>query len=218
MSDTSMKLYASLVKARKEFKTVVFDKTNPHFKNKFASLAAINEATLEALGKYGLAIIQPWEIMENGDTKVETWIIHESGEHIKSSCLVKSGKTDQQFGSSVTYMRRYQAASMLGVVGEEDDDGEIDRQSQSIPISSHSVDKKQEALPGMITEKQQKMLYAMTNQHLEFRENIIKTYGSLDKVPYNMMQKLLDRFKSWKEEKEKEPVPKNELSEEESPF
>jgi len=125
----NVKIYAALIKARSEFKTVLFDKTNPHFKNKFSSLAAINDATLNALSKNGLAVIQPWKYLENGDTVIETIIIHESGESIKSSCIIKCGKTEQQFGSAVTYMRRYQLSSILGIVGEEDDDAEQAMQS-----------------------------------------------------------------------------------------
>ncbi len=122
--ETNTKIYAALVKARSEFKPVLFDKVNPHFRNRFASLAAINDAVVDALAKYGLMTMQPWKHLENGDVILETVLIHESGESIRSSCLVKAGKTDQQFGASCTYMRRYQLSSLLNVVGEEDDDGE----------------------------------------------------------------------------------------------
>jgi len=37
--------------------------------------------------------------------------------------------TVQQLGSLVTYLRRYSAAAVCGIVGEEDDDGEQDRQA-----------------------------------------------------------------------------------------
>lgn len=122
------KLYESLAKAQQEFELVAFDKTNPHFKNKFASLASIRKSTQPALSKHGISLIQPWQQLPNGDIVIYTKLLHASGQSIESSCVVVRGnKNDQQFGASVTYMRRYQISSLLGISAEEDDDGEEDR-------------------------------------------------------------------------------------------
>lgn len=218
------KIYAALIKAKTEFKPVIFDKVNPHFRNKFSSLIAINDATIEALAKNGLMAIQPWKHLDNGDTVVETILIHESGETIRSSCIVKSGKTDQQFGSSITYMRRYQLASVLGIVGEEDDDGEADqgRASPPIPIKQPETKAPAAQQTGMISEKQSKMLYAVTKDNIEYREVIKKRYGSFEKIPYADFQKLLNHFEEWKKNKEgsKPAIPeqKEEFLEEACPF
>jgi hypothetical protein len=45
----NIELYKALAKARTEFTKVKFDSVNPHFKNKFASLASMHDATIEAL-------------------------------------------------------------------------------------------------------------------------------------------------------------------------
>lgn len=135
MSESNAKIYAALVKARAEFKPVHFDKVNPHFRSRFASLAAINDAVVDSLAKNGLATIQPWKDMENGDVLLETILVHESGSEIRSSCrVVRTGKTDQQFGASCTYIRRYQLSSLLGVIGEDDDDGESNQGRVSPPV------------------------------------------------------------------------------------
>jgi hypothetical protein len=122
------KLYEALAKAQGEFELVAFDKTNPHFKSKFASLASIRKSIQPALSKYGIALLQPWKDLPNGDIIISTILAHASGERIESSCLlVRGAKSDQLFGASVTYMRRYQISSLLGIAAEEDDDGEEDR-------------------------------------------------------------------------------------------
>lgn len=126
MEKQENKIYSALVRAQASFEPVIYDKVNPHFKNKFASLAAIRKATQKALSENGIAVIQPWTHADNGDIIIHTKIIHESGECIDSSCvLTRQDKTDQQVGSSITYNRRYQMASILGVSGEEDDDAEV---------------------------------------------------------------------------------------------
>lgn len=120
------KLYSALVKAQSDFEVVEFDMVNSHFKNRYASLASIRNATHEALAKNGLGFIQPWDHKENGDIVLYTKLIHESGEELVSSVLIPRGsKNDQQIGSSLTYHRRYQLASMLGVSPEDDDDAEV---------------------------------------------------------------------------------------------
>lgn len=129
------KIYAALVKAQIEFEPVLFDSVNPHFKSKFASYASIRKATFPHLNKHGIAVSQPWEHVpgSSGDIILFTKLIHESGECIISSCLIAKGtKTDQQIGGSLTYQRRYQLASILGISAEEDDDGNMDASRKPI--------------------------------------------------------------------------------------
>ena len=58
------------------------DATNPHFKNKYASLSNIIEATTPHLNAVGLSIIQlPCE------SGLETMLLHTSGEYISSVSL-----------------------------------------------------------------------------------------------------------------------------------
>jgi hypothetical protein len=115
----------ALLAAQKEFTAVVFDSKNPHFKSKFASLKAMIEATKPALQKHGFIVVQPWKTTEDGNILLITRLMHENGPSMDSECvIVRGNKTDQQLGSSLTYMRRYQYASLLNLVAEEEDDGE----------------------------------------------------------------------------------------------
>lgn len=127
-------IYKKLSQAQSEFEAVIFDKQNPHFKSKYASLAAIKDAIEPALHKYGFTIIQPWECFENGDVKLSTCLLHESGERLDlASSIIKGGRTDQQIGCSITYQRRYQISSALFLFAEEDDDGEANEGRTSPP-------------------------------------------------------------------------------------
>lgn len=118
------KLYAALVKAQGEFKNPGFDKTNPHFKSKFASFAAVREAVLPILNKYGIALLQSPATDEKG-IGITTVIVHESGESMTlGPFFMPAAKQDPQgFGSAMTYARRYALMAVAGVVGDDDDDG-----------------------------------------------------------------------------------------------
>ena len=119
-------IYKKLAQAQSEFDAVVFDKINPHFKSKYASLAAIKDAIEPALHRNGFTILQPWESLDNGDVKLTTVLLHESGEKIHlASSIIKGGRKDQEMGASFTYQRRYQISSALFLFAEEDDDGEL---------------------------------------------------------------------------------------------
>ena len=102
------KIYEALAKAQSEFEPVLFDRTNPHFKNKYATLNALETATKPALTKNGLSILQLFKMQPEGEMLLITRLAHTSGEFIDSEYLVvRTGKSDQQIGSSITYGRRF---------------------------------------------------------------------------------------------------------------
>ena len=117
-----MSLAKALVAAQKEMKNPAFDSTNPHFKNKFASLAAVREAVLPVLNKHGLAISQ-FPTAGEGVAGCRNILMHEGGEKMEYDCLLPLSKNDPQgAGSAITYARRYSLQAIAGVVAEEDDD------------------------------------------------------------------------------------------------
>ena len=61
-----------------------------------------------------------------GHIGLETRLIHaESGQWISSVAIIPLPKNDPQgMGSAITYARRYALTAMLGIITEEDDDGE----------------------------------------------------------------------------------------------
>ena len=113
-------LYARLAAAQAEMENPAFDKENPHFRNKFASLAAIRNAIVPPLARHGLACVQ---VIEGGC--VVTRVYGPDGESIDLAGVpVTMGGTPQANGSELTYAKRYSLSAAFCVVGDEDDDGE----------------------------------------------------------------------------------------------
>lgn len=114
---------AAFVKAQSEFEPVAFDKENPHFKNKYASLGAVLKATLPALNRNGIALVAQTEISE-GEIWLVTRLVNGGIAFARAEWPIgKVGTHPQQLGSALTYARRYTLQSLLGVAAEDDDDG-----------------------------------------------------------------------------------------------
>lgn len=108
-----------------ECKPVVKDSNNPFFKSKYATLDSIQEHIRPILQKCGLVVSQPTEINEVG-TFVRTTVYHvASGESISSVFPVVTTKaTAQEYGSAVSYAKRYSLSGLLNItIQDEDDDG-----------------------------------------------------------------------------------------------
>ena len=119
-SETINKLTAALVKFQSMMLKVGKDSINPHFKNRYASLSTIIEATQKPLADCGLAIIQ----LPEGENCLRTMLVHESGEFISESYRMTPSKNDPQgLGSAITYQRRYALGAILNLNIDEDDDG-----------------------------------------------------------------------------------------------
>ncbi len=116
---------AALSKAQAEMRNPTLDATNPHFRNRYASLLAVRDAVVPTLAKHGIAVCQNLTTTERG-VACETVLLHSSGQHLRFGPLVlPAGKLDAQgFGSASTYARRYSLMSVAGVVGDPDDDAE----------------------------------------------------------------------------------------------
>jgi len=112
----------ALVKAQKAFGPALKTCTNPHFKSRYADLAACVEAVIEGLNANGIMLMQPCHESDSGVT-VETLFIHESGETMSAGKLhVPASKQDPQgYGSALTYARRYSLMAACGIAPEDDD-------------------------------------------------------------------------------------------------
>lgn len=126
-SESIAALAAALSKAQGEIAGASKDKTNPHFKAKYADLASVWDACRSALSKNGLAVMQP--ASANGPSVTVTTILaHTSGEWIEGELTMTAlQNTPQGIGSCLTYARRYALASMVGVAPEDDDANEASK-------------------------------------------------------------------------------------------
>ena len=120
------KLMPAAVKAWASIEAAVKNSTNPHLKNHYADLSSLMDAIKKPMADNGLAVFQPVSSME-GDLPgaiVETYIMHTSGQWMMSSfSMVSNDRKPQAIGATITYARRYALGAMLGMVSEEDDDG-----------------------------------------------------------------------------------------------
>ena len=80
------KIASALVKAQKAFGPALKSSSNPHFRSKYADLAACVEAVVDALNDNGIALTQQVYECDNG-VIVETVFIHESGATISCGRL-----------------------------------------------------------------------------------------------------------------------------------
>ena len=123
-SQTIGKISAALAKAQGMFQPAVFNRQNPHFKSKYADLAALFEATREGLAVNELAVVQLVVDSPPNTVCVESCLLHSSGEWIISSVTMPADRaTPQGWGASITYAKRYGFSALLCIAGEDDDDG-----------------------------------------------------------------------------------------------
>jgi hypothetical protein len=135
-TENTNELAAALAKAQGAMENAKFDRTNPHFRNRYASLAAVVDAIRKPLSDNGLSYTQTTEIRENGFVLVTT-LRHSSGQWIASEYplpMAKGGTKDdgikpQELGSALSYARRYSLSALACISSEEDDDAEGSQQN-----------------------------------------------------------------------------------------
>jgi hypothetical protein len=130
-------LLAAFFKAQQEFPAPVKDAVNPAYKSRYATLGAVQDAAFPTLWKYGLLALQSarTEVTDHGLlVYVATTLYHvESGESMTQEMGVPPVKVDPQgVGSALSYLKRYSLMTALGLVADDDDDGNA-ASSQSAP-------------------------------------------------------------------------------------
>jgi hypothetical protein len=105
------------------------DKVNPHFGHGYVTLQSLMGVVLPILHKHGLSLRQtPTVILHEGappQAGLLTRLTHAgSGEFVQDTMPLMADRANPQGqGSAITYARRYALMSMLGLVADEDDDG-----------------------------------------------------------------------------------------------
>lgn len=128
-SENINELASALIKFHKQMKPIELDaevevktKTGGSYTFKYATLNNIVEACRKPLTDNGLVISQ----LVGNEGGVTTLLLHESGQHLQDSILIKSAETSPQaIGSAISYAKRYSYGAILGLVTEQDDDANI---------------------------------------------------------------------------------------------
>lgn len=92
----------------------------------YTDLDGIFDAIRQVYKDHKIAVIQNAHTYNDDGqmfVAVETMLLHESGEWVKSLPLKAiASKNMQELGGQITYMKRYSLSAMLGIATEKDDD------------------------------------------------------------------------------------------------
>ena len=122
-SDDTQKLFHALALAQGEMRAAAYDAKNPHFKSKYSTLSSVLGAILPAFNRNGLSLMQHPTL--DGDlVSLTTVVTHNSGQWMRSTMAMPIGKRRDAhaIGSCISYLRRYSASSISGLM-QGDDDG-----------------------------------------------------------------------------------------------
>lgn len=116
-------LAAALAKAQAAMDNAEKNSVNPHFRQKYADIAAVRSATIPHLAANGIALVQQFK-REGAQLVIKTMLIHSSGQWIGSEFPVPPLQRVQEIGSYLTYGRRYSWMGLTGIAPEDDDGNE----------------------------------------------------------------------------------------------
>lgn len=121
-------LATALAKVQAKLPKVAFDAKNPFLKNSYATLGALVGSSLPIIAEVGLSIVQ-FPTSQEGRVGVHSILMHESGEYLEDTVTLvpevqKGLSINQAAGVTITYLRRYSWASILGLISDEDNDGD----------------------------------------------------------------------------------------------
>lgn len=130
-------LTQALAAAQADMVNPKFDKVNPHFKSKFASLAAVRDAVVPALARHGVAMTQTYRIVDGFQILVTT--LMKGHERIESEVPLPAYSKPQEWASATTYVRRVSLMAIAGVCGDDDDDAEVAMERNAPKLPSKPV-------------------------------------------------------------------------------
>lgn len=205
MSEKFDVVVSKLMKAKQEIGTVKKDSKNPFHKSNYASLNAYIDASEQHLIENGLILVQAGNGSFSEPIIVATLIHAESGQWLKSYLPILNSKQDSQgLGASVTYMRRYSIATLLGLVSEDDDGetavgrGKYEQQKKKSEKNTPEIQEKKEAtIQHVLNMFLQEDHYLV----LEYMKIVMKHFGWSEQECIRKFleeKSLIDKFNQWK--------------------
>jgi len=210
-SENTVEIYAAIVKFQGDV-PVIFKENmvkDKYGKDKYtyADMADIKNTIQPHMKKYELGIIQTMNYCDDY-VHIITEIIHTSGQWIRSEISAQVSinigymSQIQAIGSVSTYLKRYALSSMLGLVTDQDRDGNVDQDAQRLlEAKKLEADQKKMLLKVSDSRARAKLLLD-TIEDKEFVKTVttyIKNNNSLE-----TMESVLRRIKTKKTEEDKE--------------
>lgn len=182
-SETRAELFKAFANFKKKLKQPLKDANNPFFKSKYVPLENVVQVVDEAMIDTGLSYIQEIEDLEEWYLRVDTIVLHESGEHmvIKGS-KVKPVKNDpQSAGSATTYARRYSLSTAFGIASDPDDDGNgASQQAKSNQQSKNTQQPKAQPKPELTPEQKVVANIDWVNKKYKPEIELIKSWQEME--------------------------------------
>jgi hypothetical protein len=123
-SENINELAAALAKAQGQMKAAAYNKINPHFRNRYADMAAVIDAIRGPLSSNGLSYTQTTQTRD-GHFYLLTTLLHSSGQWTAGTYPLPTVARPQELGAALTYARRYSLSSIVGIAPDDiDDDAE----------------------------------------------------------------------------------------------
>ncbi|MBI9088203.1 MAG: ERF family protein [Desulfobacterium sp.] len=125
-SEKITELAKAMICVQQTLSPALKDGKNTFTKSNYATLSSVMAACRAALLKHNIWMTQYPIPAEIGHLGLVTKIVHtESGEWQSSLIVMPLSKNDPQgYGSAITYARRYGLSALVGIITDNDDDGE----------------------------------------------------------------------------------------------
>jgi len=195
----------ALAKAQASMGHAVKDRTNPHMRNKYATLVACIDAVRGPLSANGIALVQSGTYRPEDQTVVvTTMLLHASGQWLAAdtsfapSALATKGAsaTDaQSIGSAITYGKRYGLMAMVGISSEdEDDDGNAasGRQAPTREQPSTVTGRAPDAKPAEDLAPKRRPNAAKAMRDLKLFDEAVAFFGPVDQWTMAQMDAMKD--------------------------
>lgn len=187
-----MSIYKKLNEFKKSVGAIKKDSTNPHYKNKYASIESVLDTIEKPLLDAGLGFIQCVEDLNLITTIYDT----ESDNILTSKIPLILNKNDmQQLGSAITYARRYGLVSMFGLE-QEDDDGNLASGNNQKPVQKPIVQQKPQPKPiEKIDENQARALCLLFTSD-EHKNDFLATckISKIEDLPLSWYDKAIEKL------------------------
>ena len=113
-------LFDDLLQIQTKIENPKHDLNNPHYNSTYLSLESLLTYLRPLLVQHNFVMLQAFD-----GGRITTTLMHAKGGYVYAHSEIPTGVSAQQMVSFSTYMRRTHLTALLGIRGEDDDDGNM---------------------------------------------------------------------------------------------